>query len=139
MRSSALLRPVSGLTVAALGRRLNPTNLCDELPGAGRLSRQSSELRNPARMVLRTREMPVYEPPRIRCRRTLGPADPATCLPPLRYSMQGVLALYQNALPTGHTIIGRVERGFADFAKIPYHDACKRQELLRLIEESLSD
>ena len=83
--------------------------------------------------------MPVYEPPRIRCRRTLGPAGPAAGLPPLRSSIQGVLALYQSALPTVHTIIGRVERGFADFAKIPYYDAYKRQELLRLIEESVSD
>jgi hypothetical protein len=90
-------------------------------------------------MLLGSLETPISMPERIRCRRTIGLADLANSLSPLRSSILGVLTLHQNVLPTIRTIIGRVERGFADFAKIPYHDAYKRQELSRLLEKSVSD
>jgi hypothetical protein len=56
---------------------------------------------------------------------------------PIEY---GVLAAFQNAAPTTlRMIVARVERGFAEFAEIPYQDVITRQELSQILDEFGSD
>jgi hypothetical protein len=67
--------------------------------------------------------------------RTLGLAALANRLHLLQSARYAVLAFLQKAATTIWTIIAHVERGFADFAEIPYQDAFTHRELSQLLDE----
>jgi hypothetical protein len=46
-----------------------------------------------------------------------------------------MLARFREAPTTIRNIISRVERGFAEFAQIPYEDSLAQRELLLLLDE----
>jgi hypothetical protein len=70
---------------------------------------------------------------------TLGLAALANCLHLLRSTRLVVLAPFQKAPAAVRTIIARVDRGFAEFAQVPYQDAHTRRELLALLYEFEAD
>jgi hypothetical protein len=67
--------------------------------------------------------------------RTLSLAGLANGLRLLQSARYTLLASFQKAAATIWTIIAHVERGFADFAEIPYQDACTYGELSQLMDE----
>jgi hypothetical protein len=67
--------------------------------------------------------------------RTPGLAVIANTRPLLRSATYLVLESFQKASATIRATGARLERGFADFADIPYQDARTQQELSRLFEE----
>jgi hypothetical protein len=67
--------------------------------------------------------------------RTLSLAGLANGLRLLQSARYALLASFQKAAATIWTIIAHVERGFADFAEIPYQDACTYGELSQLMDE----
>jgi hypothetical protein len=71
----------------------------------------------------------------LRCQRALGLAALASGLHLLRSARYVALVPFQNVPTIIRTIIARAERGFADFAQIPYQDALAQQELSRLLDE----
>jgi hypothetical protein len=67
--------------------------------------------------------------------RTPGLAVIAKTRPVLRCATYLVLESFQKASATIRAIGARLERGFADFADIPYQDARTQQELSQLFDE----
>jgi hypothetical protein len=67
--------------------------------------------------------------------RTLGLAALTNGLRLLQSARYAVLAPFQKTPTTICTIVARIERGFADFAQIPYHDAFTHRELSQLLDE----
>ena len=67
--------------------------------------------------------------------RTLGLAVLANSLRLLQSARYAVLTPFQKAPTTIRTIIARVERGFADFAQIPYQDSLTQREFLRFLDD----
>jgi BON domain len=67
--------------------------------------------------------------------RTLGLAGLANGLRLLQSARYALLASFQKAATTIWTIIAHLERGFADFAEIPYQDASTHRELSLLLDE----
>jgi hypothetical protein len=63
----------------------------------------------------------------------------ANSLQLLRATRFVVLAPFQKAPAAIRTIIARVDRGFAEFAQVPYQDAHTKQELLALLSEFEAD
>jgi len=53
----------------------------------------------------------------------------------VRSASNVILARFQEAPIIIRNIIVRVERGFADFAQIPYEDSLAQRELLLLLDE----
>jgi hypothetical protein len=68
-------------------------------------------------------------------RQTLGLSAIAYGLRLVRSAGYVVLARCQEAQTTIRNIIARVERGFANFAQIPYEDSLVQRELLQLLDE----
>ena len=68
-------------------------------------------------------------------RQTLGPLAIPNCMRLVRSVSNVMLARFQEAPTTIRNIISRVERGFADFAQIPYEDSFAQRELLLLLDE----
>jgi hypothetical protein len=67
--------------------------------------------------------------------RTFGLAALANGLRLPQSARYAMLAFLQKAATTIWTIIAHIERGFADFAEIPYQDACTYRELSQLMDE----
>jgi hypothetical protein len=67
--------------------------------------------------------------------RTLGLAALANGLRLVHSAKYAELASFQKAPTTILAIIARVERGFADFAQIPYQDALTHRELSQLLDD----
>jgi hypothetical protein len=58
----------------------------------------------------------------------------------VRSTRSGALAAFQKAVSARVLIVvARVERGFAEFADIPYQDVLTRQELSQVLDEFGSD
>jgi len=113
---------------------MTPINWRDELANVGQLVRQTS-VRDSVRIAQRPRKKAIHVTQRIGRRRRRGLAFLANALRLLPSSIRAVFTLCKN-VPTGvRTIIGRVERGFADFAEIPYQDALTRQDISLLLNE----
>jgi hypothetical protein len=71
----------------------------------------------------------------LRTTARLGLAGLANGLRLLQSARYALLASFQKAAATIWTIIAHVERGFADFAEIPYQDASTYRELSQLMDE----
>ena len=70
----------------------------------------------------------------LRCQ-TLCPSAFANGLRLVRSASDIILAHFREAPTIIRNIIVRVERGFADFAQIPYEDSLAQRELLLLLDE----
>jgi hypothetical protein len=71
--------------------------------------------------------------------RTVGLAAFAISLRLLQSARYAVLASFEKAPTTIRTIIARVERGFADFARIPYQDSLTQREFSRFLDDFESE
>src|ERR1700730_18014992 len=70
----------------------------------------------------------------LRCQ-TLGLSALANGLRLVRSASDVMLARLQEVPTALRNIIARLERGFADFAQIPYEDSLAQRELLLLLDE----
>src|SRR5260370_96560 len=83
----------------------------------------------------RSRTSPVSATARnIRRPRSPGFTTPTSCLRPLLSASARALALLRIGGSIIRSVTVRVERGFADFAQIPYEDASHR-ELCEFLDE----
>jgi hypothetical protein len=74
----------------------------------------------------------------LRCQ-TLGLSAFANGLRLVRSASDVMLASFQEVPTALRNIIARLERGFADFAQIPYEDSLAQRELLLLLDEFAAD
>src|SRR6266849_8250173 len=111
------------------------THMRKELAGVEWLARQTSELSNSARIVPQLRSTRMNATTRCLRRQTLGLLALANGLRLVRSASNVILARFQEAPIIIRNIIVRVERGFADFAQIPYEDSLAQRELLLLLDE----
>jgi hypothetical protein len=111
------------------------TNLRNELASVERLARQTSELRDSARIAPPPRNTRMNVTTRCLRRQKLGLSAIAYGPRLVRSASNVILARFQEAPTIIRNIIVRVERGFADFAQIPYEDPLAQRELLLLLDE----
>ncbi len=111
------------------------TNLRNELASVERLAPQTSELRDSARIAPPPPNTRMNVTTRCPRRQTLGLSAIAYGLRLVRTASNVILARFQKAPTIIRNIIVRVERGFADFAQIPYEDPIAQRALLLLLDE----